>query len=71
MAANYNPPDSHWCDDFDARLLGTFQYLKEHIEALEARELERDQAVRDALAARDEAVQAAEDAAFLLGEMRK
>lgn len=34
--AEFNPPDSHWAGDFDARLLGTFHYLKERVEALEA-----------------------------------
>ena len=35
--AEFNPPDSHWAADFDARMWTTFHWLKERIEALEAR----------------------------------
>lgn len=35
--ADFNPPDSHWADDFDARLMSTFHWLKGRIESLEAR----------------------------------
>lgn len=34
--AEFNPPDSHWAGDFDARLLGTFHHLKERLDRLEA-----------------------------------
>ena len=33
--ANFNPPDSHWADNFDARLRETFVHLKERVDALE------------------------------------
>lgn len=48
--ANFNPPDSHWASDFDARLAGTFHHLKERCEALEARvaELEAGERAREA-----------------------
>lgn len=50
MMANFDPPDSHWAADFDARLAGTFVHLRERCEALEARvaELEARDKGRDA-----------------------
>ena len=35
--AQFNPPDSHWAEDFDARLVSTFHYLKDRIETDEAK----------------------------------
>lgn len=31
--AQFDPPDSHWADDFDQRLMSTFHWLKERIES--------------------------------------
>lgn len=58
--ANFNPPDSHWADDFDSRLLSSFHHLKDRVdEALAlAHELKRD---NEAL--RKELKQAVSDAA--------
>jgi hypothetical protein len=34
--ADFNPPDSHWAADFDARLVGSLTHLLERVERLEA-----------------------------------
>ena len=31
--ASFDPPDSHWAADFDARLTSTFHWLKDRIDA--------------------------------------
>lgn len=47
--AQFNPPDSHWAADFDTRLVSTFHYLKDQIDALSlrVRELEAEKRLRD------------------------
>lgn len=52
--AEFNPPDNHWAADFDARMWTTFHWLKDRVEALEAkvREQEARDAERDAALAR-------------------
>lgn len=58
--ANFNPPDSHWADDFDARLRESFVFLKEKVEALE---LLVSELVKDNSTLRAELKQAVSDAA--------
>lgn len=55
--AQFDPPDSHWAADFDARLASTFHWLKERVESLEAevsalraRDAERDSLLAQAVA---------------------
>lgn len=58
--ANFNPPDGHWADDFDARLRESFVFLKEKTEALE---LLVSELVKDNANLRAEMKQAVSDAA--------
>lgn len=58
--ANFNPPDSHWADNFDARLRETFVFLKEKVEA---HELLISELVKDRSRLRQELAQAVADAA--------
>lgn len=46
----FDPPDSHWAADFDARLMASFHYLKSKCDDLQRRvaELESRDAARDA-----------------------
>ena len=32
--ADFNPPDHHWAADFDARLIASFQHLKDAVDSL-------------------------------------
>lgn len=51
--ATYDPPDSHWAADFDARLLETFAFLRDRIyadEAAYAASLKEIAALKDELA---------------------
>lgn len=50
MMANFDPPDSHWAADFDARLTGSLYHLLDRLIAAEARiaELESKDRGRDA-----------------------
>lgn len=55
--AQFNPPDSHWAADFDARLMSSFHHLFDRCVALEAevkvlrdRDTERDAKLAQAIA---------------------
>ena len=34
--AQFDPPDSHWADDFDRRLMSSFHWLKDRIDSDES-----------------------------------